>query len=144
MKSFFRGCSPLFSKTFILAYITQNVSIKEKLDRNRGHGHAVQIKLRYLKQLQSGIFIYSIGRLLIDWLLSKVGGGEGEGARKTERGKNEQTNKQTNKNMKFSHVNWYACQFSRSLFITSLSTTNGKSLRQEMKNLRYKPASCKE
>ena len=96
MKSFFRGCSPLFSKTFILAYITQNVSIKEKLDRNRGHGHAVQIKLRYLKQLQSGIFIYSIGRLLIDWLLSKVGGGGGGGGKKNGKRK-KRTDKQTNK-----------------------------------------------
>ena len=143
MTSFFRGCTPLFSKTFILAYITRNVSIKEKLNRNRDHGHAVQIKLRDLKQLLNGIFIYSIGPLLIDWLLSKVGGRR----RGQEKRKEEKTNRQTNKkkkNMKFSRVNWYARQFSRSFFITSLSTTNGKSLREEIKDLRYKPASCKE
>ena len=92
MTPFFRGCTPLFSKTFILAYITQNVSIKEKLNRNRDHGHAIRIKSRDLKRLQSGIFINSIGPFLIDWLLSKVGRGEG-GKKKGKRKK--RTDKQT-------------------------------------------------
>ena len=131
-----------FQKTFILAHTTQNVSIKQKLNRNRDQGHAVRIKLRDLKQLQNGIFIYRIGPLLIDWLLPKVGGGE-RGKKKGKR-KNEQTNKQKNKNMKFTRANWYARQISRSFFITTRSTTNGKSLRQERKDLRYRPASCKE
>ena len=71
----FRGCSPLFSKTFILAYITQNVSIKQTLSR-------------------------SIGPLWINWPLSKVGRGEaggGGGGSKKKGQRKKRTDKQTKK-----------------------------------------------
>ena len=71
------------------------------------------------------------------------GGGTGGGTKKGKRKK--RTDKLTkNKSMKFSRANWHARQFSRSFFITPRSMTNGKSLRQEIKDLRYKPASCKK
>ena len=62
----------VFQKMFILAYVYQHVSRKQKLNnRNRDQRHAVQIKFGNLLQCIWGYLIYSIYPSLIRWPLSR-------------------------------------------------------------------------